>query len=147
MKTLTSMTDFVLEQRKIHQGDFEDYADLICRYALFLKQPLAIYQFVPCELVDEEWVVLEEPLNYKKWESKRLNTPYDLDLSKYEKYQEALDEVLFDGFEVCNRQSEFICLVFKDGYSLLKNLLKKPIEDLVPYNLSLTKTALKEIGL
>jgi len=145
MKTLTSMTDFVLEQSEILHKDQKnrnfnlgmlDFATNSIKYARFLKQPLAVYQFVPCKLVDGEWVVLEEPCAGM----------YGYD-HVYKEYQEALDEVLFEGFEVCNRQSEFICIVFKDGYLLLKNLLKETIEYLVPYNLQLTKTALKEIGL
>lgn len=161
MKTLTSISK---------HSDWLDSIDIVILYKWnlhrkrvnFGKQPLAIYQFVPCKLVDGEWVVLEEPLNYKKWESKRLNTPYDLDLSKYEKYQEALDKVLFEGIEVIieNKEEEkFFVTIAKEktwilcSWFYINGTVKEnnrnitTIEDLAPYNLPLTKTALKDIGL
>lgn len=63
----------------------------------FLEQPLTLGVFVPC---DSEGNVLEKPKNYDEWLKKKLNTPYELDLNKYEQYQQALDRVVFEGFEV-----------------------------------------------
>lgn len=154
MKTLTSMTDFVLEQRKMHQGDFEDYADFICRYALFLKQPLAINQFVPCKLVDGEWVFLEEPHreDYDMYD----DTVF---LIHIQEYQQAKERCLFNGFEVKKRNcNDSVFEYIENGLIAIyyfnsknnkfqQNTDYKKIEDLVRYNLQLTKTALKEIGL
>ena len=63
------MTDFVLEQseeapkdKNLHKTnwslEFEKYSKLIIRYAEFLKQPLKLEMFIPC---DENGNVLEEP--------------------------------------------------------------------------------------
>ena len=60
MKTLTSISK---------HSDWLDSIDIVIldkwnlhrKRVNFGKQPLAIYQFVPCKLIDGEWVVLEEP--------------------------------------------------------------------------------------
>lgn len=101
MENLISMTDYVLEQTKIETskmqlGGVAMALHKINEYARFLSMPLELKMFVPC---DSENNVLEEPKNYKQWLKKALNTPYDLDLSKYEKYQEGESEVIFEGFE------------------------------------------------
>jgi hypothetical protein len=57
---LISMTDFVLEQ-----NNFKVFRNQqILNYANFLKQPLELWMFVPC---DENGDVLEEPKT--KWKS------------------------------------------------------------------------------
>ena len=78
MKKLISMVDFCLEQRKTHTGDFEDYCDLICRYAKFIKHPLTIGMFVPCDLHGN---VLEEKKPFQ---------------DKYYEYQEAKEVCIFN---------------------------------------------------
>ena len=102
MKKLITLTDYVLEQEEIWRNskvEIEDDLNYIFKtsnYAKFLSMPLELKMFVPC---DEEGNVLEEPKNYKQWLKKALNTPYDLDLSKYEKYEKSESEVIFEGFE------------------------------------------------
>jgi len=101
---------------------------------LFGKQPLEIWQFVPCKLVDGVWAVLEEPNKYTS------------NLEINDEYQQAKDRCLFEGFEYD-----------KYGFSVLKNkkgcgfdeeyMTEHTIEDLVKYNLELTKTAQKQLGL
>ena len=119
MKKLISMVDFCLEQRKTHTGDFEDYCDLICRYAKFLKQPLTLGMFVPCDLHGN---VLEEKKPFQ---------------DKYYEYQEARERCLFKGFGVRNGNwlsngNIDIDEEFCQGLS---------IESLVKYNLELTQKA------
>ena len=116
MKKLISMVDFCLEQRKTHTGDFEDYCDLICRHAKFLKHPLTIGMFVPCDLSGN---VLEEKKPFQ---------------DKYYEYQEAKEVCIFKGFE---RDNSF--------FYPISCLHEQTIEDLVKYNLELTTTAQKEI--
>lgn len=133
MKTLLLMTDFVLEQRNSHRGDVEDFADLVCRYALFLKQHFEKWMVVPC---DEEGNVLEKP-EFKD----TLNS--DAHFLATEKYQQAKERRLFEGFEnYTNRKNTVVLdnLIFK-----LENY--KTIEDLVKHNLQLTPTAIEQIGL
>jgi hypothetical protein len=80
MKKLISMTDFVLEKNKAEEVTRESYIE--CRnYANFLKQPLTLGMFVPC---DENGNVLEE----KK--------PFQDD---YHKFQQAKERVIFEGFD------------------------------------------------
>jgi len=127
MKNLISMTDFVLEQRKIHQGDFEDLSDLYFRYANFLKEPLELGMFVPC---DEEGNVLNE-------------FDYLVDIDKHTEWFEAKERVLFGGFRY-NSPGYVTDGIFKFNEEYLNG---KTIEDLVKYNLQLTPTALKQLGL
>ena len=125
MKKLISMVDFCLEQRKTHTGDFEDYCDLICRYAKFIKQPLALWMFVPCDLHGN---VLEEKKPFQ---------------DKYYEYQEARERCLFKGFEMDN---SFVTHKSHNSFFYpISCLHEQTIEGLVKYNLELTTTAQKEI--
>lgn len=54
---LLSMTDFVLEQLQIKQSTSE-FKEAVAKYVNFLKQPLELWMFVPC---DEKGNVLERP--------------------------------------------------------------------------------------
>jgi len=131
MKNLISMTDFVLEQSKTSIRTFR-----FCnceRYANFLKQPLELCMFVPC---DEDNNVLKEETEY---------SAYADDL----KYQQAKERCLFEGFNFLERNKKVFHVenkkeVFGVGY---KNGIFKTIEDLVKYDIELTKTAKKLIGL
>lgn len=143
---LISMTDFVLEQfEKMPLQPTQQECVLhnlkIVNYANFLKQPLKLGMFVPC---DEESNVLEEPnhLDYKYEKYKgELHFKSDYDRNKYcEKYEEfyqAKEKVLFiHAKEIC--------------YSGLFFDTFKNIEDLLKINYSefnLTKNAIKQIGL
>lgn len=53
---LISMTDFVIQQRS--ELMFKELGKACCKYADFLKQPLKLEMFVPC---DEDGNVLSEP--------------------------------------------------------------------------------------
>ena len=127
MKKLISMVDFCLEQRKTHTGDFEDYCDLICRYAKFIKQPLALWMFVPC---DEDGNVIPDKENHF--------TRKELD------YWEQVEErCLFEGFEMDN---SFVTHKSHNSFFYpISFLHEQTIEGLVKYNLELTTTAQKEI--
>ena len=49
---LISMTDFVLEQDKLMRNKLNDpitFTIKVTDYALFLKQPLKLEMFVPCD--------------------------------------------------------------------------------------------------
>ena len=114
---LKSMTDYVLEIRsnEPEYKNFSSFTDIkkfnleavnkIFNYSQFLKQPLTLGMFVPC---DEDGSVLEEPFNYNEWCKKALNTSYDLDLSKYEQYQQAKERVLIEGFKYSESTNEII---------------------------------------
>ena len=87
---LIPMTDFVN-----NVGNMENYPShenalaWILNYATFLKQPLKLEMFVPC---DEDGDILEEPTNY---ETRLLNmmTEYNDEVYTYNK---AKEKVLFE---------------------------------------------------
>lgn len=64
MKKLIEMTDYVLEQwNRAGIEELQKYYN-IAKYAYFLKQPLTLGDFIPC---DENGNVLEEPKEYYDW--------------------------------------------------------------------------------
>lgn len=134
---LISMTEFVLQQAKEHNDTFY-LAHQLIDYAKFLSQKLELWMFVPCKFVGGVWVVLEEP------------TPEDnlYDDQCLKEYQEAKYRVLFEGFEYCKKHGSY-----SHSFTLNKScpfvvcFLNGIIEDYVHYNLELTPTAQKQIGL
>lgn len=156
-KTLISMTDFVLEQWNLCKNSpdylLEDFVINIVKYATFLKQPLKLGMFVPC---DENDVPLEEP---KAENYFNVNIPINEFTEKYEKglnefyslqlyYQDAKDRVLFEVFYmdfdegcICPFLENYPVGFFNLSYWCLSDRFKT-IEDLVKYNLKLTKNPL-----
>lgn len=142
MDKLISMTDFVLQFDK-PAGYYEDQSDflekqvdfmgLCMNYAEFLKTPLNLGMFVPC---DEEGEVLTEPDedNYAFYTHKNL--------SVQEEWQQAKDRVLFEGYQTKGgiAVAKAICATYK----VIEDLTHKkiPLVDLV-----LTATAKKIIKL
>jgi len=129
---LISMTDFVLEQT-MKQNTTNTFRFCNCeKYANFLKQHLELWMFVPC---DEDGNVLEEPKLYKEWLNSRVSTSDFNEIILLQEYQQAKERCLFNGFNETIQQ--------------LKNLIKIKItvENIVKYNLQLTKTAEKLIGM
>jgi len=157
MKNLIGMVAFVLERNKAEESCREDFVKCV-RYANFLKQPLTLGMFVPAKLVDGVWVVLEEPKCYGK---KYTEDIAEEELILHEEFVQAKERCLFDGFEVVEtphyntEMPKSICIyeflhVFwwhknQDKWELSKEI--STIEDLVKYNLELTPTAQKQIGL
>lgn len=127
---LISMTDFVLQRAKksiLPLNVIETFKEggkitnEIFNYANFLKQPLKLEMFVPC---DEEGNVLEEP-------DKEFELSYWDCSTKISKYQQAKEKVLFEGFRVSKAK------LFINS--------EKTIEDLIKYDLTLTPNATKQI--
>ena len=139
---LISMTDFVLENAKQPYVEGTKYKDLV-NYAKFLKQPLKLEMFVPC---DEEGNVLEVPTNY---EMRLLNMMTEYNDEVYTYYQ-AKAKVLFEGIEFrTNGGVKFLTIkedtfAFFDFNVKFKNLT---IEYLIQYDLQLTENAVKQIGI
>ena len=137
---LISMTDFVINKRKEllrhseYKNDLENYANIVYNYANFLKQPLNLGMFVPC---DEDGNILKEP---KRWED-YLQYPDSFDGNKewdelYD-YQQAKEKVFF---------------IFKPYFvfSVIKHhiLQDRNIEYLANFGeLELTENAIKQIEL
>jgi hypothetical protein len=131
---LISMVDFVLADKYAGSP-----INTNKQYANFLKQPLELWMFVPC---DEDGDVLKEPKYFKRDNSDFNNFHYaDYCLE----YQQAKERCLFEDFEMDNR-----FVTHKSHASFfypISSLHEKKIEDLVKYNIQLTPTALKKIGL
>ena len=131
MKKLISMTDFVLDQ---HQKCISS-TNTTYNYAEFLKLPLTLAMFVPCDLDG----------NY-------LEEPTDQVLYKMSNWYEAKNRIVFEGFEVDYDtiiRNKDIRLWFTEGKIFLNNTYTelRNIEDLIKYDLELTPTALKRIGI
>lgn len=146
------MTDFELKRSIKNISDltilqtFKEGAKItneIFNYANFLKQPLEIWMFVPC---DEEGNVLEEP---KGWLNEECVINDCCTICKCEQYQQAKERVLFDGFKMIGNKhvenNDFV--VIGVGF---KNGMHKTIEDILKTTnfrkpVTLTETAKKQI--
>jgi hypothetical protein len=95
---------------------------------------LEIWMLVPCKLVGEEWVFLEEPKEYKSWLELQKQGGYSLCHNSNE-YHLAKYRCLLEGYDGTFKQLQ--CLI----------TLGLTIENMVKYKLELTPTALKEIGI
>lgn len=138
---LLSMLNFVLKQNEIlktyKNHDKTPLFERCVFYAKFLKQPLTLGMFVPCDL---DGNVLEEPLHIELYEGDN----YDSDCKKY---QQAKERIIFKGFKFDFEITEIIGVVndsyrmwfYKDGNININSKKAKIIEDLIPYNLTLIK--------
>lgn len=154
--TLIPMTDFVLEQsKKYFDGhiSLDQYQKITNDYANFLKQPLALCMFVPC---DDDGNVIKDPCTHN-----RQCVDFCQGSCSHE-YYEAQQRVLFEGFSVDKSRDNddeydvyWVANIFCKDYSpwSIRNGFKN-IEDLVigsyhPFRpnprYSLSETALKQI--
>ena len=152
---LQSMTDFVLEKMRFWGINDNLLADglLVKNYANFLKQPLQLGFFVPC---DENGNVLSEPKaedyfnikiptdQLKKEDAEGLNRHYaDLML-----FEDAEKRVLFKveyKTGICNNKPAI--WINGRGAQIIDDFKFLTIEDLAHWNFELTDSAIKQIGL
>ena len=139
---LIPMTDFVN-----NVGNMENYPShenalsWIYNYTTFLKQPLKLEMFVPC---DDEGNILEEPEDYEQ-RLPNMMTEYNDEIYRYE---QAKEKVLFENLSY---KFGFVGLTDSKGnFSSLFDLDFKPngiIEDLLKekYKFSFTAFALERI--
>jgi hypothetical protein len=154
---LISMTDFVLEQKEtstyecpLHEWLHLESGKLtkIRNYANFLKQPLELWMFVPC---DENGKPMKEGYEV-----------FDEDCTEYDeyvfKYQKAKERCLFEGFKInCPKDTvEFTkSITDESGYLHIAWFSKitcswhfsktlKFIES-IGYGFTLTQTAINQI--
>jgi len=106
MEKLISMVDYVLENEKQPYIEGTKYKDII-NYASFLKQPLTLGMFVPCDL---DGNVLEDPRPMQTFDE--INEFED----RYEQYKEALEKCFFSGYKVISENQLYVDI--SDGYNL-----------------------------
>jgi len=119
---LISMTDFVLNETN-RPTTLSDSFQKCVTYAKFLKQPLKLGMFVPC---DEDGNVLVHP-NYIK--GKRTARVYN---DRMDIYQKAKERVLFKGIDLDT--AKFHC-----------NRNDRTIEYFTSFEVELTPSAIKNI--
>lgn len=148
MEKLISMTDYVIKE---WNGPFntEVIASNCLRYAEFLKRPLKLEMFVPC---DDDGSFLKEPQELDKFcKGYECTCENDSDFERdcsYIEYKKAKEKVLFDGFEVIHEdkvritiQSGFLQLDYSKNTDEFKNY--STIEDFTYLGLTLSDSANK----
>ena len=135
---LISMTSFIehIGNRYEHESYNQDLG-LIYNYCNFLKQPLKLEMFVPC---DDEGNVLEDIIGHG------LTNGYK---DKVIQYQQAKEKVLFEGCSISKLMPDNYHQVYcnSDRILWLSWNKSKTIEDLILANLTLTESAKKQIGI
>jgi hypothetical protein len=157
---LISMTDLVIERcnekisfmtpmEKVKRA--VDAFNEIINYANFLKQPLTLGMFVPC---DENGNVLEEPKEEDYFDSGfnlEFNQKHFKDVILPE-YQQAKERVLFEGVSI----KEFGRVIITNSKGIENTIananIKKcipnwTIETLINWEITLTESAIKQLGL
>lgn len=172
---LKSMTDFVLEQwhpENLEKEEFEEVYTKIHNYAKFLKQPLTLSMFVPCDKKGNVYV------DYKTYQPKKgtICIPYeglfevsrkgiDVELlnepqfwkddqrfynkRKYEEalkeYREAKERVLFEGFKLYKEKSGLTKVFNSESNIELYLPNNNKVERLAFGKIVLTESANKQI--
>jgi hypothetical protein len=121
IRDLTSMTDFVLRQG-LHSTLMMEKGMFNChKYANFLKRPLELGMFIPC---DKEGNVLEDPeLTLSQGDG---FTYYQASDEDFQIYGEAEDRVLFEGNKfriVTSGEGKF--LLNEDDTAIIFSLLEE----------------------
>lgn len=149
---LMSMIEFVFFVQTYSEEPLTDLQILnkITSYAEFLKQPLTLGIFVP---VDEKGNVLKEELKYS-FATEESNAGI-----RHKNYREAQNKVLFEGFNIVKSDIETLNhTIFVEnkkgeqvGYNKSWednwNFYGITIENLVGFELELSESALKQIGI
>ncbi|WP_407487596.1 hypothetical protein [Elizabethkingia anophelis] len=111
-----------------------EFKEAIKNYNQFLKQPLALWMFVPC---DQNGNILSEPQMIEK----RLGfdeTEIDYNYAEVEVYKKAKERVLFEGFEIEKSKSSGKFYLIQNGIIQseseklrnIRNMIDIPLEDI-----------------
>ena len=106
---LIPMTDFVLEQLNEQNSRIKPMREVfnsLEKYATFLRQPLKLEMFVPC---DEDGDILEEPEYYEQ-QLPNMMTEYNDEIYRY---KQAKEKVLFEGFKP---YEDYECAKYEEVY-------------------------------
>ena len=154
MSKLISMTDYVMTfENEYPCADEKDYHNTnetvlckIIKYADFLKQPLTLGMFIPC---DDEGNVLNEMYSEKE------NTKNKTFTQLSNEYQQVKERVIFEGITTKKGKAYHLTeLYFDKNYLFTYNsstvnflIVGSTIENLIELNLTLTETTAKKLGL
>ena len=144
---LKSMTDFVLQQKQSESFNEKTFINTelislekIRNYANFLKQPLKLEMFVPC---DEDGDILDEPENYEL-RLPNMMTEYNDEVYRY---KQAKSKVLFEGFKINGNYIYYghfmVCLISEIELYTVESLLNHFIPEIE--EVQLTESAIKQI--
>lgn len=155
---LISMTDFVIQQSKIKQSSSE-FIECVKNYADFLKQPLELWMFVPCDennnvmLIPGSAPIYTHPKEYiLEYQQAKERCLFDNEIIINKKPYKSTQRILIDikGPTHANIRL-YNELTYHNGEvekRFLPHFYKIPnIEYLVDYQLTLTQTAIKQLGL
>jgi len=139
------MTDFVFHKRRtmVDEGlPVDDCLQQIFNYANFLKQLLTLGMFVPCSASGE---ILKLPI-FEDYTDCTIEQNMEDFLYNLGLYNDAKDRVLFEGE---HGLYDDWCLQLEDGTLIenVKKLHKMTIEDLTFHELTLTESAIKQLGI
>lgn len=140
---LISMTDYVLENIT-EVSDITNFSYSLLKlkkvknYANFLRQPLTLGMFVPC---DDAENVLEEPFWQVEFEKGKVASINLIEKSK--QYQQAKSKVLFEfdgGINLIRNKENFFIIEDKNGVYLrtLKNNTSNTVESLLKFSVEIT---------
>jgi hypothetical protein len=123
---LINMTDFVLKETNSTTTLSESFEKCVT-YAKFLKQPLKLEMFVPC---DENSKMLNEPSCMYIYKTQCFECTAD-EMYRCRKYLEAKEKVLFKGIDLdtakyhCNRNVRTIEYFTSFNVELKPNAIKQ----------------------
>lgn len=152
---LVSMVDYVIQLSNNNnfiktledKRGFEKYWSKTFSYAQFLKQPLKLEMFVPC---DDEGNVLENkscPVNCDQGDFHEEGKCFKNGcVQEAREYKRAKEKVLFKGNWEHHRDDKYSFMHWCSyGHKSIKMHNCKSIEDLVKYDLELTENAIKQL--
>ena len=155
---LVSMCNYITVEEG-RDCDFEDSYYNMIQYKNFLNQPLNIGQFVPAFFDGGKWVVLEVPSCEGQVKFSDPNSPENKAIDKRykdskEQYQQAKDNVIFEGFEVVQtNRAMYNALTFNSCELIFHTEMglffkdNQTIQDLIKYKPTLTKYGQQQAGL
>lgn len=148
---LIKMTDYVSQKRDFIDKMMNDQDRLtilqcIFDYSEFLKTPLNLGMFIPC---DENGNVLKQPNNYRRFTSKDfLNENPKMSekwIKECQDYKIAESKILFKNFDFFIEHDGEKC-VMTEGFVLsILSLLTMKIEDIVDNYIELTRIGIAKV--
>jgi hypothetical protein len=143
---LIPMTDFVLSEKVKSTLDYATGYKMIQSYAKFLKQPLNLGMFVPCDKDGDVWKY--PPTKEEKEWAEKDRTDAEQSFKKKEfYYNNAKERVLFKGFEIMHIEGCEVVYIDEDNFLYTSELENYTIEYLIlcGFEIEITESAKKQI--